>query len=306
MRLPVSESAESGAWLLKATILPNHLIGRIGEGSPRGESGIDRQLIQSVPVVTNSLAMHADEHSRAAGIRCGKSIESRLGSEHMTDGLTGMVITIDGPAGAGKSTVARELARRLGFEFLDTGAMYRAVAWACLQRQIDLTDSSRVVKVAASLLLDATEHAIHCNGEDVTLAIRSREVSHSASIVAAIPGVRIEMVRLQRLSADGRNIVTEGRDQGSVVFPDAECKFFVTASAERRAERRQQELSERGQRPILEDVLAEIIARDERDRTRDIAPLVEPENAITVDSSDMPAAAVIDRLEGIALDRLRL
>ena len=217
-----------------------------------------------------------------------------------------MVITIDGPAGAGKSTVARGLARRLGFEFLDTGAMYRAVAWACLQWQIDLSDESAVVSVAASIHLDVTENSISCDDEDVTTAIRSTEVSRGASIVAAIPGVRTELVRLQRSAAAGRRIVTEGRDQGSVVFPDAECKFFITASPECRAERRLQELTERGQESDLQSVLSEIIARDERDRTREIAPLIEPENAVTVDSSILTADEVIASLEAVALDRLRL
>ena len=215
-----------------------------------------------------------------------------------------MIITIDGPAGAGKSTVSRGLARRLDFGFLDTGAMYRAVAWACLQRQINLDDSEKATAVAASLSLEVTEHGIHCNRQNVTEAIRSAEVSHGASIVAAIPGVRTEMVRLQRESADGRNIVTEGRDQGSVVFPDAECKFFVTASPRTRAERRKQELEERGQSCDLEDVLAQIIERDERDRTRSIAPLIEPEDAIAIDSSGITATEVIDRLEAIARERL--
>jgi cytidylate kinase len=217
-----------------------------------------------------------------------------------------MIITIDGPAGAGKSTVSRGLARRLKFEFLDTGAMYRAVAWACLQRHINLDDSEKATAVAASLSLEVAEHSIHCNRQNVTEAIRSAEVSHGASIVAAIPGVRTEMVRLQRESADGRHIVTEGRDQGSVVFPDAECKFFVTASPQTRAERRKQELEDRGQSCALEEVLAQIIERDERDRTRSIAPLIEPEDAIAIDSSDITATEVIDRLEAIARERLRL
>jgi len=223
-----------------------------------------------------------------------------------THGLSGMIITIDGPAGAGKSTVSRGLARRLDFEFLDTGAMYRAVAWACLQRQINLDDSEKTTAVAGSLSLEVTEHSIHCNSQNVTKAIRSAEVTHGASIVAAIPGVRTEMVRLQRESANGRNFVTEGRDQGSVVFPDAECKFFVTASPRTRAERRKQELEKRGQSCDLEDVLAQIIERDERDRTRAIAPLIKPEDAIAIDSSGITATEVIDRLEAIARERLLL
>ncbi len=217
-----------------------------------------------------------------------------------------MIITIDGPAGAGKSTVSRGLARRLDFEFLDTGAMYRAVAWACLQSQINLDDSEKATTVAASLSLEVTEHSIHCNRQNVTEAIRSDEVSHGASIVAAIPGVRTELVRLQRESADGRNFVTEGRDQGSVVFPDAQCKFFITASPRTRAVRRKQELEERGQSCDLEEVLAQIIERDERDRTRTIAPLIEPDDAIEIDSSSITAIEVIDRLEAISRERLLL
>lgn len=215
-----------------------------------------------------------------------------------------MVITIDGPAGAGKSTAARGLAQRLNFELLDTGAMYRAVAWACLQRGIELTSNGRVASVAETLSLEVTEHSIHCDGQDVTESIRSAEASHAASIVAAVPAVRTAMVRLQRQAAEGRNIVTEGRDQGSVVFPDAACKFFVTASARTRAERRLQELKERGQDCSLDEVESQIVERDARDRTRDIAPLVEPDDAVSVDSSGITATEVIDRLEAIAREKL--
>ncbi len=215
-----------------------------------------------------------------------------------------MIITIDGPAGAGKSTAARMLAERLGFEFLDTGAMYRAVAWACVARNVDLNDAAAVSETAASISIQFEVERIICNGQDVTTEIRSAEASHAASIVAAVPGVRLEMVRLQRESASGHNYVTEGRDQGSEVFPDARCKFFLTADPQERAERRLQELQDRGQSGSLEEVLTQIVDRDERDRTRDIGPLVMAEDAVEVDTSGLTIEQVVNFLECTSRERL--
>lgn len=217
-----------------------------------------------------------------------------------------MIITIDGPAGAGKSTAARGLAKRLGFEFLDTGAMYRAVAWACLSEGVDLHDPDSVTPVAARVELSIDGDSISCNGTDVTAAIRTAEAGQAASFVAAVSGVRHEMVRLQRETAHGRNIVTEGRDQGSVVFPDAECRFYLTADASRRAERRVQELAGRGETVTLEEILAQIVDRDERDRNREVGPLVKPADSIEVDTAPFTATEVIDRLEVLARERLQL
>jgi len=214
-----------------------------------------------------------------------------------------MIITIDGPAGAGKSTVARGLAKRLGFEFLDTGAMYRSIAWACLRDGVDPDDGPAVTRVAHRLELLVREDSIRCDGQDVTQEIRSPEVSRAASHVAAFPGVRDALVRLQRTTAEDRNVVTEGRDQGSVVFPDAECKFFLTADPGERARRRLHDLDQQGQPGTFDDVLAQIIDRDNRDQTRAIAPLVRPDDAIEVDTSGQTAAQVIDALEQIARQR---
>lgn len=211
-----------------------------------------------------------------------------------------MVITIDGPAGAGKSTVARGLAERLGFEFLDTGAMYRAVAWACLSQNIDLTDADAVGATAASVTLEMTASTVICNDTDVTTLIRTAEVSEASSRVAAVPAVRSELVRLQREVAAGRNIVTEGRDQGSVVFPDAECKFFLTADPRRRAERRLKDLERSGESATLDDVLQQIVDRDQRDQQRAVAPLVKADDAIEIDTSALSAAEVLDQLASIA------
>jgi cytidylate kinase len=217
-----------------------------------------------------------------------------------------MIITIDGPAGAGKSTAARLLAERLGFEFLDTGAMYRAVAWACVDRGIDLKDVDAVAETAAGISIQFEQDRIICNGQDVTTDIRSAEASHAASIVAAVPAVRLEMVRLQRESAAGHRYVTEGRDQGSEVFPDSECKFFLTADPQERAERRLLELQNRGQSESIEEVLTQIIDRDERDRSREIGPLVKADDAIEVDTSGKTIEQVVDFLEQTSRERLSL
>ena len=216
------------------------------------------------------------------------------------------IITIDGPAGAGKSTAARGLAKRLGFEFLDTGAMYRTVAWACLDRAVELSDSESVAKVAQGLTLTFEGESVFCDGQDVTTAIRTAESSEAASIVAAVPAVRHEMVRLQREAAANRNVVSEGRDQGTIVFPDADCKFFVTADPRERAVRRHAELVAKGQDEPLEDVLRQIVDRDERDRTREVAPLIVPEDALEVDTSSKTQAQVLYDLEETARQKLGL
>lgn len=217
-----------------------------------------------------------------------------------------MIITIDGPAGAGKSTVARGLARRLDFEFLDTGAMYRTVAWACLDRGVDLSDTDAVAKTARALSLKFAGDRVLCDGQDVTLAIRTGESSEAASIVAAVPAVRNEMVRLQRDAAEGRNVVSEGRDQGTIVFPNADCKFFVTADPRERAVRRHAELIAKGQQVSLEEVLQQIIERDERDQSRKIAPLIAPEDAVQVDTSVNGPDEIIRELEATAREKLGL
>ena len=215
-----------------------------------------------------------------------------------------MIITIDGPAGAGKSTAARGLAERLGFEFLDTGAMYRAVALFCLDQRVDLANEAAIARAVANVELRFDGRHILCNGRDVSVEIRSAEVSASSSVVAAVPEVRHEMVRLQREAAAGRNMVTEGRDQGSVVFADADCKFFLTADPNERAARLLEELERRGQPGSLDDVLAQIIDRDERDRNRPVGPLVMADDAIEIDSSSLTVDEILDLLEATSRERL--
>lgn len=214
-----------------------------------------------------------------------------------------MIVTIDGPAGSGKSTVARELAERLQFHFLDTGAMYRVVAWACLQAGTDLNDAQHVAEVALNVEIKFSSNKVLANGQDVTESIRQEDVSRVSSVVAMNPEVRRQLEQQQRDLAIGFDIVTEGRDQGTVVFPDAECKFFLTADPKVRAIRRQTELQEKGTHIAIEEIIEQIHDRDERDRKREISPLRQAADAIQVDTSGMSRKEVLLALESTVRER---
>jgi CMP/dCMP kinase len=215
-----------------------------------------------------------------------------------------MIVTIDGPAGSGKSTAARRLAERLGFDFLDTGAMYRAVALAVLTSGIDVSDTERVAQISRGLEIEALGPTVRSDGRDVTAAIRSPEVTSAASQVAAIPDVRTALVRLQRKAAKGRNVVSEGRDQGTVVFPDAECKFYLTADANERARRRQLELAAQGENIAFDDLLRQILERDTRDATRETAPLRAADDAVRIDTSHLSPDEMVARMEAVVREKL--
>ncbi|MBX3440158.1 MAG: (d)CMP kinase, partial [Planctomycetaceae bacterium] len=176
-----------------------------------------------------------------------------------------MIVTIDGPAGTGKSTTARLLAERLGFAYLDTGAMYRAVAAECLARGIDPANDPAVARLAASLRMEFPDGRTLVDGRNVTESLRTPETTETASLIAQNADVRASLVALQRTLAAAGNVVCDGRDQGTVAFPDAECKFFLTADPEVRARRRQRELAEQGCEISLETLLADQAARDARD-----------------------------------------
>ncbi len=215
-----------------------------------------------------------------------------------------MIVTIDGPAGSGKSTAAQGLAERLNFHFLDTGAMYRAVALTCLQRSIDVADEAAVADVAASIEITFSADRVIADGIDVTDKIRTPDVTQAASVVAMNAGVRREMVNQQRQAAEGLDIVAEGRDQGTVVFPDAECKFFLTADPNQRAIRRQRDLQRQDEPLSLEVITAQIRDRDQRDENRDHSPLKPAADAIPIDTSEMDADEVLERLESIVRERM--
>jgi cytidylate kinase len=217
------------------------------------------------------------------------------------------VIAIDGPAGAGKSTVARALARRLGFFLLDTGAIYRAVALSASRQKIPFSDGIRLGEVARVLPLrfDADDR-IWLGAEDVSQAIRTPEMSQGASTVSAHPEVREALLELQRTLARTGGCVVEGRDIGTVVLPWAPVKIFLTASPEVRARRRYDELRQKGLAVDYEETLRELKERDHRDSTRTVAPLRQADDAVPVDTSNLTQAEVIARLEAIAREKLRL
>lgn len=212
----------------------------------------------------------------------------------------GMIVTIDGPAGSGKSTAARKLAARLQIPYLDTGAMYRAIAHECIRRRIDLEDEEAVVSMARTLRLDIdcgpTHTRIRVNGNDVSEAIRTMEVSGATSRIAKLAAVRELLVRQQReIGLRLKSFVTEGRDQGSVVFPDADVKFVLEASLGRRAQRRFEEMVGDGEAVTVESVRQNLSARDAVD-ARQWEPLLKNQSAIILDTSALTIQEVVDRL----------
>jgi len=203
------------------------------------------------------------------------------------------VIAIDGPAGSGKSTVARALAERLGLAYLDTGAMYRSVAFAAIRRNLDPADAEAVTRLAEQVEITVDDTAVMVDGVDATVEIRGPAVTQAVSVVAANPGVRKEMVRRQRewAHAQGGGVV-EGRDIGTVVFPEADLKVFLTARDDERARRRSQEVRDLA----YDEVAADLARRDQVDSTRAASPLTKAEDAVEIDTSDMSVEAIVDQL----------
>lgn len=207
-----------------------------------------------------------------------------------------MIVTIDGPAGAGKSSIAKRLAKELGFEFLDTGAMYRAVTVACKRKGIRLEDSLAVAKVAQEATIEFRQGTVWIDGDDVTQEIRDPAINQDIKLVADNPEVRSSLVAAQVKWAENKNAVTEGRDQGTVAFPSAGCKIFLTASPEERARRRFRQLQEKGIECSYEVILDSQIARDRDDRSRPVGALVKAPDAIEVDTDKMSEDEVLDHL----------
>ena len=210
-----------------------------------------------------------------------------------------MVVTIDGPAGAGKSSIARALAVRLGFRFLDTGAMYRVVALAAKRQGVPWDDDAALGRLARRITINLTERVVQLDGEDVAAEIRSVEITSMIHHVADNAEVREHLVQQQRRLARDGDFVTEGRDQGTVVFPDAECKIFLTASPEERARRRATDLQSQGQLVPWDVVLQQQNERDQRDCVRKIGALKRAADAIEVNTDGMTADEVVDHVEGI-------
>lgn len=212
------------------------------------------------------------------------------------------VITVDGPSGSGKGTVCRLLADKLGWDVLDSGAIYRVLSLAALHHQIALDNEEALVPLAANLdvqfLVDSQTNAgkVILEGEDVTSTIRNEEVGAAASKVAALPRVREALLRRQRAFKTERGLIADGRDMGTVVFQDAPLKIYLTASAQERARRRYVELNERGLDVTLSGLLQDIQARDERDMNRAVAPLVPADDAIEIDTSELNAQQVFDKV----------
>jgi cytidylate kinase len=215
-----------------------------------------------------------------------------------------MIVTIDGPAGAGKSSTARELARRLGFQFLDTGAMYRAVTWQCLKNNIDLRDEEAVAEAARRGNFLFESGRVIVDGAEVTREIRRSAVTDQTRFIAGNNRVRAQLVELQRRLAAVGDVVTEGRDQGTVAFPHAECKFYLTASPLKRALRRQSDLAQGGEQVPLEEILAQQEGRDQRDANREYGALKPAPDAIPIDTSDLGFDEVVQTMEEIVRQKL--
>lgn len=214
-----------------------------------------------------------------------------------------MNIAIDGPAGAGKSTIAKAVARELNSVYVDTGAMYRAMALYMLKNEISSDDTESIEKACESadisiVYKDGAQHVI-LNGEDVTGELRTEAVGNMASSVSVNGKVRKKLVSLQQKLAHSTSVVMDGRDIGTVVLPDADLKIYLTASVETRADRRYKELIEKGQQPDLDEIRRDIADRDYRDMNRENSPLRQAEDAVLVDSSDMTIPEVVDRILGL-------
>ncbi|MGA8025581.1 MAG: (d)CMP kinase [Bryobacteraceae bacterium] len=214
-----------------------------------------------------------------------------------------VIIAIDGPAGAGKSTLAKRVANKLGFVYIDTGAIYRAISLWALRLGVSLSDMHRLEQLAkeAKIELAAVEGRVLLNGEDVTEAIRDTKVSDAASKVSAVPAVRRALLKLQRSIAEHNSVVMEGRDIGSVVFPDAQVKIFLDADPHERARRRALELRGKGHAADIQTVAGELHERDQRDRTRSEAPLVQAPDAQLVDTTGLS----LEQVEEIVLGLVR-
>ena len=218
-------------------------------------------------------------------------------------------IAIDGPAGAGKSTIARKVAAELSIIYVDTGAMYRAIGAYAIRKGVDTKDAESVAALLPEISLELSYseeqgQRIFLNGEDVSTEIRLPEMGMAASNVSAIPDVRAFLLEQQRIMAKRQSVIMDGRDIGTVVLPDAEVKIFLTASPEERARRRWKEFSEKGLPDTYEEILADVIRRDEQDMNRPIAPLKQADDAVLLDSTELNFAQTVEKVKEIIKERV--
>lgn len=214
--------------------------------------------------------------------------------------LKKLTIAIDGPSGAGKSTVGKSLARRLGYIYIDTGAMYRAVALKAREKSVGMEDENTFYRLTSSLHItfapEEGQTRVLCDGEDVTEAIRSPEISRLASDISKRKGVREALVEKQREMGRGGGVVLEGRDIGTVVFPDAEVKFYLDAEAEERGRRRFKELFEKGMKVNFKETLEEVMRRDHNDMSRDLSPLRKADDALLIDTTERSVEEIVEEM----------
>lgn len=220
-----------------------------------------------------------------------------------------LIISIDGPSGAGKSTVSQALAKRLGYRYIDTGAMYRAVAWKVKRESVALEDEASLVQIASSLnlsfVIEDNRIRLFENHEEITEAIRSPEMSRLASEISKRKGVREILVEKQRTMGKDGGVVIEGRDIGTIVFPKADIKFYLNASPEERGRRRFKELMERGIEIDFKETLREVVDRDRNDMNREISPLRKAEDAIEIDSTHRSVEEVVDEMVRLIFERVK-
>lgn len=215
-----------------------------------------------------------------------------------------LLVAIDGPAGAGKSTVARGISQRLGVNYIDTGAMYRGLAWKILRNGIDIKDKHRLSIFLSSTLISMDQGQLFLDGKKITEAIRTPDVSVWASRIAKVPEIRLFLVQKQQEIAQNQSVVMDGRDIGTIVLPQADVKIFLTASIHQRAMRRYEELKEKGIDVKIEDLQKEIDDRDRADSTREIAPLRQANDAILIDTTDKSIKEVIQVIYGYCVKKL--